>query len=490
MQSNSTAPQLSEPLPPLPLYPRPSTSDDDNDDEAPTRKIYDERDVERWTRSEPFHWIQTIILRLSVAVDNKTVTDACHESSATKQIVSFLDQAATWIDDVPLQTGPQRFGNKAFRDWVDKLEHHDIQFHTHLLQQHDRLHACRELVHHFRSSFGSSQRLDYGTGHELSFLAYLLILRLLGILTPQDEQAMVTRIFVSYLQLVRKLQKKFNLEPAGSKGVWGLDDHQHLVYLWGASQLRAHPSLKPSAILAPSQISHMNQSYLFLSSILHVNELKRGPFAEHSPLLHNIATTVPSWSKVSTGLFKMYSEEVLKKLPVVQHFWFGKVLNWKEFVEGQEPFKGSTMESTGDKFSIEEKQQIDQVDNVRERDEGTVAPWALNQLTSQGILTGQISTKSNRSPTSSIRTTPTSSLVNVTMPHSQQQQQQTCSTIEPRSFSSPTLFPKRRSSSNLSPTSNDTFQTNSVASQGGAASTTSPFGVLPQAKLSNSRSTT
>lgn len=94
-----------------------------------------------------------------------------------------------------------------------------------------------------RTSFGSGPRLDYGTGHELSFLCYLLILRLVGVFTEEDEQAMVTRVFVAYIALVRKLQKVFKLEPAGSKGVWGLDDHQHLVYLWGASQLRSESSI-------------------------------------------------------------------------------------------------------------------------------------------------------------------------------------------------------------------------------------------------------
>lgn len=100
-----------------------------------------------------------------------------------------------------------------------------------------------ESNHHFCTSFGSAARLDYGTGHELSFLAYLLILRLVGILKEEDEQAIVTRVFVAYLEVVRKLQKVYRLEPAGSKGVWGLDDHQHLVYLWGASQLKSESSI-------------------------------------------------------------------------------------------------------------------------------------------------------------------------------------------------------------------------------------------------------
>lgn len=102
-------------------------------------------------------------------------------------------------------------------------------------------------------SFGSSLRLDYGTGHELSFICFLIICEKINVWQLTEMAAIsgvifkkwvifylwiiYVYIFCRYLELVRKLQITYQLEPAGSHGVWGLDDYQFLPYLWGSSQL-------------------------------------------------------------------------------------------------------------------------------------------------------------------------------------------------------------------------------------------------------------
>ena len=82
--------------------------------------------------------------------------------------------------------------------------------------------------------------MDYGTGHETSFALFLLCLALLRFLepAPRVERQLVLHVFVRYLRLCWRLQDVYRLEPAGSHGVWGLDDYSFLSYVFGSAQLR------------------------------------------------------------------------------------------------------------------------------------------------------------------------------------------------------------------------------------------------------------
>ena len=85
-----------------------------------------------------------------------------------------------------------------------------------------------ELATYFADAFGNATRIDYGTGHELSFFAWLLGLEEAGLLEAADRPAVVARVLGRYLLLMREVQTTYWLEPAGSHGVWGLDDYHWL----------------------------------------------------------------------------------------------------------------------------------------------------------------------------------------------------------------------------------------------------------------------
>jgi serine/threonine-protein phosphatase 2A activator len=97
------------------------------------------------------------------------------------------------------------------------------------------------------TSFGSFTRMDYGTGHEASFALFLMALTLVRLFRPteEEERDLVLRVFVRYLELCWKLQDTYQLEPAGSHGVWGLDDSSFLAYIFGSGQLRGFTLCSP-----------------------------------------------------------------------------------------------------------------------------------------------------------------------------------------------------------------------------------------------------
>ncbi|GAA5852210.1 hypothetical protein JCM8547_006699 [Rhodosporidiobolus lusitaniae] len=468
--------------PPIPLLtPPPSLSS--SSAPSPQRRIFTPPDLQLWPTSTAYRLICRTILRLVYAVKGKGNDEECGESPATRTFVDFLHEAKGWIKDVPLQTAPQRFGNKAFRVWVDRVAQAEPPlleklFSFSSLPATTTSILAPELASHLLSSLGSPLRLDYGTGHELSFLSFLSLLFLAGTLTEKDEQAVATKVFGAYFECVREAQKVFRLEPAGSKGVWGLDDFQHLSYLFGASQLIDHPIARPSQIPRPPFPSLVQHNHLH-SSLSFIHTLKRGPFHEHSPLLHQISTTVPNWQKCTKGLWEMYKVEVLGKLPVVQHVRFGVGLSWTSAETGEElPSTGGDGKEEGDDPLEAEKEDGPVL---------TPAPWASPASSSSSALNTALPPPPSSLPesktTSSFAASSSSSSSSSTTSSFTRRQHPTNFPLPPpssapsgrvHSFAPPVLFPPRRSR---------TAATATVAEEGGAAAGSSPFGVLPKAKL-------
>ncbi|KAJ0285090.1 hypothetical protein Brms1b_001531 [Colletotrichum noveboracense] len=278
-----------------------------------------------------------------------------------KALQNLLSAAESLIELAPPDPGPRRFGNVSFRKWHELLAERAPA----LLSEHipsavlsfpttpSSEPPSSELLSYLLGSFGSSQRLDYGTGHELAFLAFLGSLCKLGFFGDGSEadpaatdRAIVLGAIEPYLRVVRKLILTYTLEPAGSHGVWGLDDHSFLPYIFGSAQLTtpitqgsAEPmpmegsvrgAPKTGDIVKAAVVEEQRTENMYFSAVGFINDVKKGPFWEHSPILFDVSGVQAGWGKINKGMLKMFNAEVLQKFPVVQHFTFGSLFSWDQ----------------------------------------------------------------------------------------------------------------------------------------------------------------
>ncbi|XP_064395046.1 serine/threonine-protein phosphatase 2A activator-like [Halichondria panicea] len=292
---------------------------------VPERLVKKNEDMQRWESSQAYSEFMGFVTIVNGAVRGLNMKEDVPCSPAVDKLLSLISKLSHWAKEIPLsEESHQRFGNKAFKTWWEKVGDNASVLIGDLLPE-DVKGAVVELEVYFRQSFGNSTRIDYGTGHEFKFCAFLCCLVKLGVLCEADAPAIALRVLRDYLELMRAMQLRFQMEPAGSHGVWGLDDFQFIPYIWGSSQLIGNPNLQPINFVDKAIAENTADEYLFMACVTFINTVKTGPFAEHSNTLWGISG-LEEWTKVNSGLIKMYKAEVLGKFPVIQHFPFGTIL--------------------------------------------------------------------------------------------------------------------------------------------------------------------
>eukprot|EP00929_Paragymnodinium_shiwhaense_P098867 TRINITY_DN60380_c0_g1_i2.p1 TRINITY_DN60380_c0_g1~~TRINITY_DN60380_c0_g1_i2.p1 ORF type:complete len:354 (-),score=77.83 TRINITY_DN60380_c0_g1_i2:297-1295(-) len=292
------------------------------DPSVPRKRINSPQDLEVFLSSRLFEQFISFAGELSEAVKGKAQDPSRLASAAPliKGLVQALDEVESWIRDFPPLQQPMRFGNKAFRQWHERVVERSAELLSRALRpalpedpgRADRL--AGELSYYFLASFGDERRIDYGTGHEATFFAIIYALGSQGLLQKADAADAVLLVFGTYMRVMRKLQTVYVLEPAGSHGVWGLDDFHALPFLFGAAQLIGMEDDIPTGqVYKDNIIKEHADGYLYVDAIRQVLLAKKGaPFHETSPMLYDI-TAVPTWQKIHAGLVRMYRAEVLGK---------------------------------------------------------------------------------------------------------------------------------------------------------------------------------
>lgn len=243
-------------------------------------------------------------------------------NKVTETIMSLLETCFLCIEENVINENKNRYGNPKFRIWLAKIKKISFNSISKLISSKNKKEVVEETADYFYNSFGSSERLDYGTGHETNFLLFLFSIYQLGYIQDKYLSFLVMSVFRTYLKLVRKIQVVYLLEPAGSHGVWGLDDFQFLPYYFGSSQLISHTYIKPKDIHQDSYCSYFAEENMFFEAVMFVKKTKTGSLFLNAPMLCDIVS-VKTWEKINNGFMKMYLVEVLGKYSVMQHFLFG-----------------------------------------------------------------------------------------------------------------------------------------------------------------------
>jgi|Transcript_8737 serine/threonine-protein phosphatase 2A activator len=289
---------------------------------APEKCIRTKKQMNLFSGSESERRFVHFIQELNTSVIGTKNGNIHVTTKSIQALLDILNQLEIWVSEISPTTSVTRYGNVAFRSWLAHLEKNSNELLSTLLPP-SMQDAKVELIPYILQSFGDPSRIDYGTGHELNFVALMYCLYSLGIFVKDDFSSLVNFVFKEYVKLVRKLQRVYRLEPAGSRGVWGLDDYTFLSFYWGAAQLVGHFS--PNSVRDEKILKENSDDFLYFSSIKYIKEMKSGPLSETAPILYDISF-LPTWKKINSGLLKMFKAECLGNFLVMQHFLFGSII--------------------------------------------------------------------------------------------------------------------------------------------------------------------
>eukprot|EP00962_Isochrysis_galbana_P037360 scaffold13021_cov127-Isochrysis_galbana.AAC.9 len=133
-----------------------------------TKRINDQRSLQRWKKSEAHANILKYISELGDAVVGRRLTQECEARPIISTIVAELEAMSEWIDRIPPLQQAMRYGNKAFKTWHERLVERSHKMMSDIFERHgpacveDTALATAELHTYFIESFGSPVRVDYG----------------------------------------------------------------------------------------------------------------------------------------------------------------------------------------------------------------------------------------------------------------------------------------------------------------------------------------
>ena len=99
-----------------------------------------------------------------------------------------------------------RFGNTAFKDFHYKAKELNKKFVEELTKELNiDKEFCVDLETYLNECYGDPMRIDYGTGHELSYMVFLFCINKLKPFKEEHYEGVVHVVFYDYIFAMRKI---------------------------------------------------------------------------------------------------------------------------------------------------------------------------------------------------------------------------------------------------------------------------------------------
>ncbi|KAJ4456728.1 putative Serine/threonine-protein phosphatase 2A activator [Paratrimastix pyriformis] len=249
---------------------------------VPGKVIRSPIDLHKFQASQAYVVLLNFVVTVNEEISGKKLSYLIPRavSPLALRVMDLLDDLTSSIEQFPPYTQPQRFGNRAYRDWHGHLVANSETMLRRLLGELDP--ATVELRPYLEDSFGNPTRIDYGTGHETAFIAFLCCLWRLGHLGPSDVQFFGLRVFPKYLSVCRTLQQRYSMEPAGTRGAWGLDDFHFFPFLWGSAQLIGS-AIPPDSVLQDGFLQANGNEFIYVDAVRHITRVRVAMWSVGAP---------------------------------------------------------------------------------------------------------------------------------------------------------------------------------------------------------------
>lgn len=90
--------------------------------QIPQKLVKNAEEIKIWESSETYYDLLGFINSACVSVQGKSLKHSCQVSTAVQKILDVLSEMEKLLTETPPIQTVQRFGNKAFRSWFEKVK--------------------------------------------------------------------------------------------------------------------------------------------------------------------------------------------------------------------------------------------------------------------------------------------------------------------------------------------------------------------------------